>query len=124
MIADRPLVLSLCARALSDLEARTAAEQRAQEATTELMALTSSRQAMYDVMVGASRGSTQLAPRLDEARYRVDLLVSAGVRSSVLTALTLVGSHYDGVDYDAVGGSLTLRSLPLAILPLVVQRSS
>jgi hypothetical protein len=29
--------------------------------------------------------------------------VSARVRSGVLAALTSVGSHYDGVDYDVVG---------------------
>ena len=95
--------LGLHARALSDLEARTAMEQRAQEATTELMALTNSGQAMCDVMLGASQGSTQLALCLDEAHKQVDPLVSAGVGSSVLAALTSVGSHYEGVDYDAMG---------------------
>ena len=89
---DRPLVLGLRSRALSNLEVRTATEQRAQEATTELMALTNSGQAMCDVMLGASQGSTQLALCLDEAHHQVDPLVSAGVGSSVLAALTSVGS--------------------------------
>ena len=56
LIVDRPLVLGLQVRVLSDLEARTAMEQRAQEATVELMALTSSRQAMCDAMLGAAEG--------------------------------------------------------------------
>ena len=50
--------LGLHVNALSDLEMRMATEQRTQEATTELMALTNSRQAMCDVMFGASLGST------------------------------------------------------------------
>ena len=41
-------------RALLDLEAMTAMEQRAQEATIELMALSSSVQAMCNVVFGVS----------------------------------------------------------------------
>ena len=41
--------------------------------------------------------------RLDEARHLVDRLVFEGVRSGVLAALTSVGSHYEGIDYDAMG---------------------
>ena len=50
--------LGLSAKALSDLEERMAMEQRAQQPIAELMALTSSGQAMCDIMLGVGRGST------------------------------------------------------------------
>ena len=40
---------------------------------------------------------------LDEAHHQVDPLVSTGVHSGMLEALTSIGSHYDGMDYRAVG---------------------
>lgn len=95
--------LVLCMGALSDLEVRTTVEQRAQEVAIELVALTISRRAMCDVMLDAGRVDTQLTLHLDEARHRVDLLISEGIRSGVLATLMLVGSHYDSVDFDAVG---------------------
>lgn len=110
--------LGLRMGALSDLEARTAAEQRTQEVAAELAALTSSGRVMCDVMLCADRGSTQLALRLDEAHHRVDLLISVGVRSGVLAALTSVGSHYDGVDYDAVGQGYSSRKSDAEILAI------
>ena len=58
---------------------------------------------MCDVVLGAGQGSTQLALRLVEARHQVDPLVSARVHSGVLAALMSVVSHYEGIDYDAVG---------------------
>lgn len=33
----------------------------------------------------------------------MDLLISKGIHSGVLSALMLVSSHYDGMDYDAIG---------------------
>ena len=39
----------------------------------------------------------------------MDLLISKGVRCSVHAALTLVGSHYDGTDYDVVGQGYASR---------------
>ena len=95
-----------------------ATEQRAQEVTTELMVLTSSGQAMCDVVLGASQGCAQLALRLDEARYRVDPLVSTGVRSGVLMALMTVGSHYEGIDYDAMGQGYSSRKSDAEILAI------
>ena len=68
---------------------------------------------MCDVVLGVSRGSAQLALRLNMARHRVDPLVSIGVRSGVLVTLTSVGSHYEGVVYDAVGQGYILTRLPL-----------
>ena len=62
-----PLALGLGAKALLDLEARMAMERAAREAIIELMALTSSRQALCDVMLSAGRGSAQLVSCLDEA---------------------------------------------------------
>ena len=61
-------------------------EQAAWEAIMELMVLTSSGQALCDVMLGVGRGSAQLASHLDEARCQVDPLVSVGVHSGVLAA--------------------------------------
>lgn len=40
---------------------------------------------------------------LNEARLQVDPLISKGVHCGAHVALTLVGLHYDGVDFDAVG---------------------
>ena len=53
--------LGLHTEALSDLEARTAVEQRAQEATAELVVLTISRWAVCDIMLGTGEADTQLA---------------------------------------------------------------
>ena len=83
-------------------------EQAAWEAIMELMVLTSSGQALCDVMLGVGRGSAQLAPRLDEARLQVDSLISKGVHRDALAALTSVGSHYGGVDFDVVGRGCAL----------------
>lgn len=33
----------------------------------------------------------------------MDLLISEGIRTGMLVALTLVGSDYDGIDFDAEG---------------------
>lgn len=110
--------LGLRTVALSDLEARTVVEQRAQEVTTELAALTNSRWAMCDVILGAGQGSTQLALRLDEPRHQVDVLISEGVHSSVLIALTSVGSHCDNVDYDAVGQGYSSSKSNIEILAI------
>lgn len=46
---------------------------------TELTALTSFGQAQCDIVLGAGRGSAQLASRLDEAHHQVDPLVFARV---------------------------------------------
>ena len=40
---------------------------------------------------------------LDKAHFDVDPLISKGIHYGVLTALTLVGSHYDSVDFEAIG---------------------
>ena len=40
---------------------------------------------------------------LDEARLQVDPMISEGIHCDVHTALTSVGSHYGGIDFDAVG---------------------
>ena len=66
------------------------------------MALTISGWALGDVVLGARRGSTQLACRLDEAHFQVDSLISEGVHYA---ALTSVGSHYDDINFEAVGRS-------------------
>jgi hypothetical protein len=66
------------AKALSDLEARTATERAAQEAVTELVALTISERALCNIVLGARRGSALLASRLDEARRQVDPLCPLG----------------------------------------------
>lgn len=41
----------------------------------------------------------------------MDLLISEGIHSGVLAALTSVGSHYNDIDYDVVGqGYLSKKS--------------
>jgi hypothetical protein len=57
----------LRAKALSDEEERTAADQRVQEMAAQLVMLTASGRALYDVMLGINWGDTQLALCLDEA---------------------------------------------------------
>ena len=54
-------------------------------------------------MLDVGRESAQLASHLDEARRQVDPLMSARVQSGMLASLTSIGSHYDGMDYDAMG---------------------
>lgn len=94
----------LCAGALLDLEARMAVEQRAQEVAAELAALITSRWAMCDVMLSIDRADTQLVLRIDETRLWADLLlISKGIHSGVLAALTSICSHYGGIDYNALG---------------------
>ena len=69
----------------------------------QLVALTISRRALGDVVLGAGRGSAQLACRLDEVRFQVDSLISEGVCYGAHAALTSVGLHYGDVDFEAVG---------------------
>ena len=68
----------LCTRALSDQEEKTALSQKMLEMESQLVALTIYGQALGDVVLGASRGSAQLAHHLDEARFQVDSLISEG----------------------------------------------
>ena len=41
-----------------------------------------------------------------------------GVHSGVLTALTSVGSHYEGVDYDIIGQGYSSRKSDIEILAI------
>ena len=41
-------------------------------------------------------------PRLDKACLQVDLLISEGVRYGAHATLTSIGSHYGGVNFDAI----------------------
>ena len=70
---------------------------------SQLGALTTSGWVLYDIMLGAGRGSAQLASRLDEAHLQVDSLISKGVHRGAHAALTSVGSDHGGVNFDAVG---------------------
>ena len=54
-------------------------------------------------MLGASRGNAKLVFRLDEVCLQVDPLISKGIHCGVHAALTLVGLHYDSIDFDVVG---------------------
>jgi hypothetical protein len=67
----------------------------------QLAALTTSGRVLCNIVLGASRGSAQLAPCLDEARLQVDSLISEGVRRGAHATLMLVGSHNGGVNFDA-----------------------
>jgi hypothetical protein len=82
--------------------------QRMLEMDNQLAALTASGQALCDVVLGTSRGSPQLACRLDKARFQVDSLISEGVRCGAHAALTSVDSHYGGVNFDAIGRGYAL----------------
>ena len=48
----------------------------------------------------------------------MDPLVSAGVRSGMLVTLTSVGSHYDGMDFDAMGQGYSSRKSDTEILAI------
>ena len=48
----------------------------------------------------------------------MDSLVSIGVCSGMLAALTSVGSHYEGVDYNAVGQGYSSRKSDAKILAI------
>ena len=54
-------------------------------------------------MLGTDQGSAQLPLHLNEAHLHVDSLISKGFCHGALAALTLVGSHYNGVDFEDVG---------------------
>lgn len=82
----------------------------------DLAALTIPAQAVCDVMLGAGRADSQLALCLDEARHRC--LISEGIHSGVLAALTSIGSHYNGVDFDAVGQGYMSRKSDAEILAI------
>lgn len=69
----------------------------------QLAALTASGRAPCDVVLGTGRWSAQLAPRLDKACLQVDSLISKWVHRGAHVALTSVGSHYGGVDFNAIG---------------------
>jgi hypothetical protein len=94
-------------------------EQRAQEVVAELVALTTSKRAMCDVMLGIDGADTQLVLHIDEARLRADLLlISEGICSGVHTALTSIFSHYGGIDYDALGQGYSLGKSDNEILAI------
>ena len=48
----------------------------------------------------------------------MDLLIFEGVHSSVLIALMLIGSHYDGADYDTMGQAYSSRKSDADILAI------
>ena len=76
--------------------------QRMLKMDDRLTALTTSERALCDVVLGTNRGNTQLVSHLDEGRFQVDSLFE-GVRCGTLATLTSVGSHYGGVNFDAIG---------------------
>ena len=77
--------------------------QRMLDMDNQLAALTASIWALYEVVLGAGRGSALLPLCHDEARLHVDSLISEGFRHGALAALMSVGSHYNGVDFEVVG---------------------
>lgn len=48
----------------------------------------------------------------------MDLLISDGIRSSVLASQMSIGSHYDSVDYDAMGQGYSLKKFDAEILAI------
>ena len=83
-----------------------------------MSALTASSRALYDVVLGTSRGSAQLAHRLDEAYFQVDSLISEGICCGAHVALTSVSSHYGGVDFDAIGRGYASGKLESDVLAI------
>lgn len=77
--------------------------QKVLEMNDQLAALTTSGRALCDVVLGTGRGNAQLALHLDNACLQVDPLIFEGARCGAHATLTLVGSHYGGVNFDAVG---------------------
>ena len=69
----------------------------------QLAALTASRRALCEVVLSTGQGSAQLSLRLDEARLHVDSLIFEGLHRGALPALTSVGLHYNGVDFEVTG---------------------
>jgi hypothetical protein len=65
--------------------------QRMLEMDDQLAALIASGWALYDIVLGASRGSAQLVPHLDEAHLQVDSLIFKGVHYGAHATLTSVG---------------------------------
>lgn len=53
-------------------------------------------------MLSEGHGNAQLVPCLDEASLQVRPLISKGVCWGAHATLTLVGSHYGGVYFDAI----------------------
>ena len=84
-------------------EEKVVANQRVLEMDNQLSALTASGWALCDVMLGVGRGNARLLLCLDKARLQVDSLIFKLVHCGTHVALTSVGSHYGGIDFDAVG---------------------
>ena len=92
--------------------------QRMLEIDNQLAVLTTSGQALYEVMLGAGRGSALLPLRLDEARLHVDSLIFEGFHHGALAALTWVGLHYNSVDFEVIGGGHALRRSESEVLTI------
>ena len=69
----------------------------------QLAALTASGWALCDVVLDIGQGDGQLALCLNEAHLLVDPLIAEGIHYGKHVALMSVGSHYGGIDFDAVG---------------------
>ena len=69
-------------------------------------------------MLGVGRGNAQLVLHLDKVRLQVGPLISEGIHYGVLAALTSVGSHYDGIDFEAVGQGYALKKSDYDILAI------
>ena len=85
--------LGLRMRALSDQEEKVVVNQKMLELDNQLAALTTSRQALYDIVLRAGRWNAKLVLRLDEARLQVDPLIFEGICCNVHATLTSVSLH-------------------------------
>jgi hypothetical protein len=85
-----------------DQEEKTAMSRKMMEMERQLVALTISRRALGDIVLGAGQGSALLACCLDEAHFQVDSLISEGVRCGARAALTLVNSYYGDINFEAI----------------------
>ena len=75
-------------------EEKVTVNQRMLEIDNQIATLTAFGRALCEVVLGAGRRS---------ARLHVDSLISEGFHHGALAALTSVGSHYNGVDFEVVG---------------------
>ena len=82
------------------------------------MTLTASTQALCNTLLGVDRGNAQLALHLDKARLQVGPLISEGIHYGVPSTLMSVGSHYDGIDFEAVGQGYALKKSDYDILAI------
>ena len=86
LVMNQLFFLGLRTRVLSNQEEKVVVNQKMLELDNQLAALTTSRQALYDIVLRAGRWNAKLVLRLDEARLQVDPLISKVIHCDILAA--------------------------------------